>query len=172
MSAIQYLQENVTICFLCFFASIDKYILFIESSIQPIMATKDSVFLLLVLWQAIALTHEMCIDREKPKPEYPQTSSVFVSKEWLWDTNNVAVSFMNGDCNQRSMVRKVASEWTPYSNINFIFIDQPDKGDIRVSFNADGSWSHLGMHSKRHAGSSMNLEDARRSTILHEFGRE
>jgi hypothetical protein len=79
---------------------------------------------------------------------------------------------MNGDCNQRSMVRKVASEWTPYSNINFIFIDQPDKGDIRVSFNADGSWSHLGMHSKRHAGSSMNLEDARRSTILHEFGRE
>ena len=91
----------------------------------------------------------------------------------LWDTRLIKVSFIGGDCDQRSKVRRVASEWTPFSNIDFIFTDQSNQGDIRVSFNSnDGSWSYLGMDSKGKSGPTMNLGWTSRDTILHEFGRK
>ncbi len=143
------------------------------------MSMKENVFLLF-LWQAIVVTHEQCLELERPKSRFSPTSegtrlSSVYHTDFLWDTNIVTVSFINGDCSQRSEVRMIASEWTPYSNIDFIFIDQPNKGDIRVSFNEGlGSWSHLGMDSKSISGASMNLDWKwkGRSTILHEFGRK
>lgn len=119
--------------------------------------------------------------------EYPQTSSVFTSSASLWNIGTVTVSFVNGDCDQRSKVRTHASEWIPYSNINFVFIDEPYRGDIRVGFynNLGGSWSLVGMDSKHYSfdvntgqqlkgmrGISMNLYSTSRRTILHEFGRK
>jgi hypothetical protein len=146
---------------------------------------KENVLLLLLLWQAIAVTYELCLDIEKPRSRFPQISSGF-ELEKLWNTNTVTVSFINGDCKQRSMVRMVASEWTLYSNIDFIFIDQPYKGNIRVGFDDNsGRWSLMGMDSKDNSidintrmsykglrGRSMNLANVDRSTILHEFGRK
>ena len=141
------------------------------------MSMKEEVFLLLLLWQAITVTHELCLDVEKPSrhveqltPGSARLSSVSEPKQ-LWNTNTVTVSFINGNCNQRSEVRRVAAEWTPYSNIDFIFIDHPG-GDIRVSFgNTLGDWSRVGMDSKGVPGASMHFSHTDRSTILHEFGR-
>jgi len=156
------------------------------------MSVKASLFLsLLLLSQAIVLTHELCRDIWVPhiperKPGETRLSGVY-EKALLWDTNTVTVSFINGNETQRAQVRTVASEWTPHSNIHFNFIDQPYRGDIRVSFYEHlGSMSLVGMDSKHYSidtstgnyyegvyGPSMNLGDHHtRSTILHEFGRK
>ncbi|CAF1929705.1 unnamed protein product [Rotaria magnacalcarata] len=134
------------------------------------MLMKENIFLLLLLWYVIAIAQGIYLDVEKPPHMYAKTSSVF-HREKLWNTNLVTVSFINGNCDQHSAVRRVASEWTPYSNIDFIFIDQPDKGNIRVSFNDTlGSWSCLGTDSRDVSKASMNFGWIERRTILHEFG--
>ena len=149
------------------------------------MSVKECIFIHLFLSQAYGLCPAIRMPRPRTS-EYPQTSAVFTSPTMLWKSNVVTVSFVNGDCNQRSTVRKVAFEWTPFSNINFVFIDEPYEGDIRVGFyeSMRKSWSFVGMESKYYSydiktnkwihgkdGISMNFYQLYRSTILHEFGR-
>ena len=149
------------------------------------MVVQKHIFLLFLICRAIDLTHQLCRTMV-PRYQYPRFSGVSDATA-VWDTHTVTVSFFNGDCNQRSMVRTVAAEWTPYSNIDFIFIDDPYKADIRVGFymNLGGSWSVMGKNSKDNSidvntderykgkqGISMNLKSIDRSTILHEFGRK
>lgn len=84
-------------------------------------------------------------------------------------------------------MRKYAPEWTPHSEaFTTTFIDQPNAGDIRVSFMIKplqlvlvGTQSRTYSFNSRtytidareKAGPSMNLAVVDRKTILHEFQR-
>ena len=119
--------------------------------------------------------------------DYGFRTSGAYEPNFLWDTRILTLAFFNGDCRERAMVRMVASEWTPYSNIDFVFIDDTSQADIRVGFykHLKDSWSYIGTESKefsvdvnngmecrRKGGVSMNFACLDRSTILHEFGRK
>ena len=153
------------------------------------MLWKEKIFLLVILlWRMIDGTHGLCLDMQ---PRMPKTQSTSVNRmvfeiNALWDTKNVKVSFINGNRDQQALVQKFAPEWTPHSGVHYDFIDQPNAGDIRVSFYDNlGSWSLVGTQSRTYsfnsrthtidagkAGPSMNLAVVDRKTILHEFGRK
>lgn len=87
------------------------------------------------------------------------------------------VTFIEGSESQKDRVRRVASEWSNYSNIRFEFI-QRGEAEIKIGFNPSGNWSYIGRSSKA-MDHSMNLGDlnkpnlpeaVKNGIILHEFG--
>ncbi len=108
-----------------------------------------------------------------------------------WKKSRITVSFVNGTPFLQDKVKKYASEWSKYANIQFEFVNYPE-ADIRVGFfQGKGSWSLLGNAAANFSkniqtgeiepgrgGISMNFgwfnhttqEEEFARTILHEFG--
>jgi serralysin len=64
----------------------------------------------------------------------------------LWEPGSLLrVNFLDGNSRQKSLVKRFASIWSAYANINFQF-DEDMPGEVRVSFNEKdgGSWSYVG----------------------------
>jgi hypothetical protein len=101
-----------------------------------------------------------------------------------WDSGRrIRVSFLDDEAHLQERVKEVAPEWTGHrmANLKFLFVDDPEAGDIRVSFRYRGSWSVLGktcLYITEGHEPTMNLdllhgiptEDQIRRVVLHEFG--
>jgi hypothetical protein len=104
----------------------------------------------------------------------------------VYDFNNkwtpgttLKVSFINGTEWQKSKVKQYAPAWSQYANVKFDFINN-GTGDVRVSFDKQGSYSYIGLEAKdrKTDDETMNLgwidpaktEAQLRGVILHEFG--
>src|SRR6185503_6003567 len=87
------------------------------------------------------------------------------------------VSFINGSDWQKSKVKQYAPLWSQYANVKFEFLTA-GLGDIRISFNKNGSYSYIGSDAKNRLPDeeTMNLgwientktEGQLKSVILHE----
>jgi len=109
----------------------------------------------------------------------------FVSnREATWEPGTtLVVGFLDGKPEWRAKVAELASEWTRYGNIKFVFdppADAQDKPAIRISFKETGYWSVIGSGSLRRAADrpTMNFhftlmsksEKEMRRVVVHEFG--
>ncbi|KOC12867.1 hypothetical protein AFLA70_332g001031 [Aspergillus flavus AF70] len=117
------------------------------------------------------------MDQRKPR------LAMMVGKFWK-PGSELRIAFMSGTPWQHDQVKKFAPIWTQYANLKFKFVDYDKSSppDILINFDPSrGSNSYLGTDSAgvaRRGRHSMNLgwinektgENARRSTILHEFG--
>ncbi len=62
----------------------------------------------------------------------------------IWEQNSqITVSFLNGSPHQHHLVKTISTQWNPFINLTFIFVDD-NSGQIRISFNEGGSWAHVG----------------------------
>jgi len=103
-------------------------------------------------------------------------------KDKKWQSGDtITISFLDGDEQQKALVRRFAVEWiTGLANLNFSWQNPPNT-DIRVSFSYRGSWSVIGTTCRSvmpKMKPTMNFgwlkpgvldSDARR-VVLHEFG--
>lgn len=114
--------------------------------------------------------------------------SMVAESSTLWNKGRrgelveLKILFLDGTEQEQEEVSKVASTWTKYANIKMSFykvgeISLP-KADIKISFNAVGNQSYIGIgsrsqkntHSMSLSNLSKSLKSLRRATILHEFG--
>jgi serralysin len=101
-----------------------------------------------------------------------------VNNKWTPGTT-LKVSFLNGTDWQKSKVKQYAPGWCQYANVKFDFLTN-GTGDIRVSFDKQGSYSYIGLDAKgrKTDEETMNLgwiestksEAQLKGVILHEFG--
>jgi len=92
----------------------------------------------------------------------------------------LGVGFLDGDPGLQAEVRKVASEWAKYANVQFMDDCQPPECEIRISFRTLGSWSYLGKDSIGLPGDKATMgygwltpsstQEEIRRVVLHEFG--
>jgi len=100
-----------------------------------------------------------------------------------WNVGEVInVGFLDGDPAIQDKVKKVAQNWTGpnMANLRLVFVKDPLKADIRISFRYSGSWSTIGTTCRQVPKNqpSMNYgwldantkDDELRRVVLHEFG--
>lgn len=121
-----------------------------------------------------------------------------VEENLLWpkEKNVLIVTFLDGDNQQQQFVAEVASEWNGHG-IDFVFpgfhiggidiflpaiygngdniqISETVASDIRVTFEAGGSWSYVGIAGQHRQADEATLSlyrnELNRHVILHEFG--
>jgi len=106
--------------------------------------------------------------------------------DWpLWRPGQtIKIKFLDGSETEREKVKKYASEWAIYANLNFVYVPKNENADIRIAFNLGrpGAWSFLGMESAYGTGNfqnepsmrlgplNSNYESSISRTVLHEFG--
>jgi serralysin len=98
---------------------------------------------------------------------------------WPKGTKSLRVYFLDGDSRVRDTVKRVASEWTPYSGIAFNFGNDPN-AEIRITFTKPGSWSYIGacQWDLSTSDATMNFgwltpdtsDEEYHRVVLHEFG--
>jgi serralysin len=120
-----------------------------------------------------------CIDVRAARKNNGAGQGVYdFNNKWTPGTT-LRVSFINGTDWQKAKVKQFAPGWSQYANVRFDFLTQ-GTGDIRVSFDKQGSYSYIGTDAKNRLSSeeTMNLgwidntksEAQLKSVILHEFG--
>lgn len=130
----------------------------------------------------MAKARKMCFDRILPSVpasaqrtiQYGDGRTRAISlkgKQWL-NGSTITIRFLDGDQQQKDMVKDVAPEWTNHANLQFAFTDDPS-AKIRVTFDSnDGAWSYVGTDNlgiPLHAA-TLNLGWQDEGVILHEFG--
>lgn len=122
---------------------------------------------------------QACIDVRAARNEDDAWQGVYdFNNKWTPGTT-IKVSFLNGTEWQHEKVEQYVPAWSKYANIKFEFLTK-GVGDVRISFNKQGSYSYIGTDAKNRpaARETMNLgwindtrtEEQLRSVILHEFG--
>lgn len=86
------------------------------------------------------------------------------------------IAFLNGDQPFKDAVKAAASEWLPYINLNFDFVEG-ESGDIRISSEPGIYWSMIGTHALLiEDGPTMRLSPDLQApaffaaNVMHEFG--
>jgi hypothetical protein len=111
------------------------------------------------------------------------TSRAALVKKNKWDKGaTINVAFLDGDPSVRQRIKDVVKSWTTpdTATLRFVFVNDPDKADVRISFKYSGSWSTIGTscRSVPHNRPSMNYgwltptssDQELRRVVLHEFG--
>jgi hypothetical protein len=111
------------------------------------------------------------------------TSRAALVKKNKWDKGaTINVAFLDGDPSVRQRIKDVVKSWTTpdTATLRFVFVNDPDKADVRISFKYSGSWSTIGTscRSVPHNHPSMNYgwltptssDQELRRVVLHEFG--
>jgi hypothetical protein len=118
---------------------------------------------------------------EAPGGEEEVPLEMALETRTLWKPGRtLRVRFLDGVPSVQEKVKKYASEWGQYANINLVFGNDPD-AEIRISFSADtGSWSYLGTDALTipRDRPTMNFgwlkintpDDEYSRVVLHEFG--
>jgi serralysin len=98
----------------------------------------------------------------------------------LWKNRKILnIYFFDGKTDLQNRVIKIASEWEPFSGIQFASTEKVLNSDIRVSFRTDGWWSLIGSEASNYDKTyctlsldSIYLYDNAtfRHVVLHEFG--
>lgn len=94
----------------------------------------------------------------------------------------IRVAFLDGDPAVQKKVQAVAETWTGpnMANVKLVFVSDPKKSDIRISFKYSGSWSTIGTTCRTIPDTDPTMNygwltpstDAAelRRVVLHEFG--
>ena len=75
------------------------------------------------------------------------TSRAALVKKNKWDKGSIInVAFLDGDASVQKRIKDVVKAWTApdTANLKFVFVNDPNKADVRVSFKFSGSWSTIG----------------------------
>ncbi len=72
----------------------------------------------------------------------PPFLALITGKKWR-NGRTLQVRFLDGSPAMQAKVEQYAHRWSAYANINFAFGSSPT-AEIRVSFQQEGSWSHIG----------------------------
>lgn len=101
-------------------------------------------------------------------------------KGTAWDTNHIAVHFMDGSFQLQRRVWKVAKQWSDISGIMLVPATDKHKSDLRVTFSPGGSWSFVGTQALDISTKEPTMqlgwltEDSEdeelQQVVLHEFG--
>jgi hypothetical protein len=109
-------------------------------------------------------------DSAHPRGGHP--TRMAVEKKKLWVNGSILrVKFMEGNAEQKDIVKNFATEWSQFGNIKFDFNDSPN-AEIRIAFEDDGAWSYIGtdcMNIPRNTH-TMNFGWLDKAVVLHEFG--
>ena len=105
---------------------------------------------------------------------------VMRTPEGRMDTNNGPIDplqqyfFDNPDINLTDVVKKIVKERIePLTNLKFVFVENSEDSDMRISFDPDrGAWSLVGTDCKKEDKNeaTMNLGWFDVATVIHEFG--
>src|SRR5262249_40189320 len=84
---------------------------------------------------------------EIPASEGKTKGAILKDSTWKDPGQVITVSFLDGDAALQKRVRDMAKRWIGpgMANLSFDFLNH-NKTDIRISFNAKGSWSLLGRY--------------------------
>lgn len=94
----------------------------------------------------------------------------------------INVAFLDGDPSVQKRIREAVKAWTTpeTANLRLVFVNDPAKADIRISFTHSGSWSTIGTSCRSVPKNqpSMNYgwlkpaspDGELRRVVLHEFG--
>lgn len=111
------------------------------------------------------------------------TSRAALVKKNKWDKGStINVAFLDGDATVQQRIKDVVKAWTApdTANLRIVFVNDPQKADVRISFKYKGSWSTIGTSCRTVPKNqpSMNYgwltpasTDAEvKRVVLHEFG--
>lgn len=111
------------------------------------------------------------------------TSRAALVKKNKWDKGStINVAFLDGDAAVQTRIKDAVKEWTApdTANLRIVFVNDPGKADVRVSFKHSGSWSTIGTSCRAVPKDqpSMNFgwltpessDEELRRVVLHEFG--
>ena len=93
---------------------------------------------------------KICIDKviDGKNPYKDPRGQMAVLKAKRWDPGQtLRIKFLGGSPTMQQNVQNKAKDWLNYANINFEFVSDGD-ADIRIDFQPDGSWSHIGTDAK------------------------
>jgi hypothetical protein len=120
---------------------------------------------------------EICL----PAPEVPGGEGA-MPKGDFWGAGAVLrITFIGGEQKHIDRVKKIANRWMEVANVTFKYVKSGEKSDIRIAFQAGGSWSYVGKqatHPKLASRPTMNFgwlsdqleENNYKRVVLHEFG--
>jgi hypothetical protein len=104
-------------------------------------------------------------------------------KKNKWDKGaTINVAFLDGDPSVQQRLKDAVKAWTTpdTASLKIVFINDPNKADIRISFKHAGSWSTIGTSCRSVPKNqpSMNYgwltpastDEELRRVVLHEFG--
>jgi hypothetical protein len=126
----------------------------------------------------------LCVDRVAPlSPSIllPDGRLAALRKIWPPHQRRLHVRFLSGDPRLHSRIERIASQWTQYAHIQFVFDNAPDAA-LRIAFERGASWSYLGTDALDPAldgdAPTMNFgwfspatpNDELQRVVLHEFG--
>jgi len=77
---------------------------------------------------------------------------MMTGKKWK-NGRTLRVRFLDGQPAVQAKVKRFAQEWEKFANIKFDFGNDPD-GEIRISFEQEGSWSYIGVDATTIPGKS------------------
>ncbi|MGF7213461.1 hypothetical protein GGE65_008104 [Skermanella aerolata] len=128
--------------------------------------------------QEITLTE---IKQESPQKFRRGDDKGELLKSKLWPVGSeLKVRFIDGSSSLHEKVVVAANEWTKYANIHFKFYSTSNDAEVRISFNEQGSWAHIGTDALAvpkdqptvNFGflNSSTEPDVFTETVLHEFG--
>ena len=67
-------------------------------------------------------------------------------KKNKWDKNSsINVAFLDGDASVQQRIKDVVKTWTQpdTASLKIVFVNDPKKADVRISFKYSGSWSTI-----------------------------
>ncbi len=109
-------------------------------------------------------------------------AGVMKAVKWTWEpgeARNIYVCFLDGNKTVQDKVSTVAKQWEPVASVRFIYVTDPSKADVKISFqnSKGGSWSYLGKEAKKYDTSmnygTLNVNSKEKDYnrfVLHEFG--
>ncbi len=96
--------------------------------------------------------NQWCFAWINPDPgQEPGLSRAAMLRAAMWiPGSTITVSFLDGNPAVQKRVIQAAKTWTApmMANLNFYFLKSKTKGDIRISFKYQGSWSLIGTSCK------------------------
>ena len=128
-------------------------------------------------------TEQWCFVWDPTDDPKAGTSRAALVKKNKWDKGaTINVAFLDGDPKVQQRIKDVVKAWTApeTANLKIVFVNEPQKADVRISFKYKGSWSTIGTSCRSVPKNqpSMNYgwltpasTDAElRRVVLHEFG--
>lgn len=127
----------------------------------------------------------LCVDRIAPlsPPIILPDGRLAGLRAKLWPAHQrvLHIRFMDGDPRVHSRIERIATQWTQFAHVRFVFDNAPD-ATIRISFTPGASWSYVGTDALdptlSPAMPTMNFgwltpatpNDELQRVVLHEFG--
>jgi hypothetical protein len=127
--------------------------------------------------------HRWCFIWDPSDDPKAGTSRAALVKKNKWDKNStINIAFIDGVPVVQKRIKDVVTAWTQpdTAQLRLVFVNDPDKADVRITFKYSGSWSTIGTSCRTvpKGQASMNYgwltpqtsDEELRRVVLHEFG--